>query len=189
MSFDPYLDLAHGVLRNRLGLTDAARLAAAEAELTALRLYELERAALPGAYDLAHLQAFHHALFQDVYAWAGELRTVAIGKGRAFCPPQNLRTFSGTVFTWLADAGHLRDLSRAQFLAGLTTLLAHVNELHPFREGNGRAQRAFLAQLAREAGHPIRWAEMAPEANVAASRAAMDGDNAPLRALLEQLVA
>ena len=45
---DPYLDLATGVLRNRLGITDPGELAQAEAELTALRLIELRQAPLPG---------------------------------------------------------------------------------------------------------------------------------------------
>jgi cell filamentation protein len=54
---DPYLDPASGVLRNLLGITDAAELARAEAALSASRLIDLERRRLPGRYDLAHLRA------------------------------------------------------------------------------------------------------------------------------------
>ena len=79
MSWDPYLDLRSGVLRNRLGITDAAELARAEAELTSYRLIELRTRPLPGSYDLPHLQAFHRYIFGDVYDWAGELRTVTLG--------------------------------------------------------------------------------------------------------------
>jgi len=50
---DPYLDPASGVLRNLLGITDAAELARAEAALSASRLIDLERRRLPGRYDLA----------------------------------------------------------------------------------------------------------------------------------------
>jgi cell filamentation protein len=71
---DPYLDPAGGVLRNLLGITDAAELAQAEAALSASRLIDLERRRLPGRYDLAHLQAFHRCILGDVYAWAGQLR-------------------------------------------------------------------------------------------------------------------
>jgi cell filamentation protein len=70
----------------------------------------------------------------------------------------------------------------------LADLLGDINALHPFREGNGRTQRAFLAQLARDAGHPIRWAAMDPEINIVASHAAHRGDNEPLRTMLDQLV-
>ena len=52
---DPYLDPASGVLRNLLGITDAAELSRAEAALSASRLVDLERRRLPGRYDLAHL--------------------------------------------------------------------------------------------------------------------------------------
>jgi cell filamentation protein len=190
VSWDPYLDLQSGVLRNRLGITDAAELARAEAELTSYRLIELRADPLPGGYDLPHLQAFHRHIFGDVYDWAGELRTVSLGKGGAlFCFPQHLVPTAGEVFARLARDHHLRGRDHAGFVDGLTALLAEVNALHPFREGNGRTQRAFLAQLARDAGYRIRWADMDPGTNFAASAAARDGDTTPLRGMLERLVA
>lgn len=189
MSGDPYIDLETGILRNRLGITDAVELAQAESELTSYRLIELRRTDLPGRYDLAHLQAFHRYIFGDLYDWAGELRSVSIGKGDLFCLPQHLGSFAEDVFGKLARTGHLRGLERAVFVDNFAALLADVNALHPFREGNGRTQRAFLAQLARDAGHPILWAGMDPEFNVAASQAAHRGNNEPLRAMLNELVA
>lgn len=188
MSWDPYLDLDTGVLRNRLGLGDRAELARVEAALTASRLYDLQRSRLPGRYDLEHLRSFHRVIFGDVYDWAGELRTVSLGRGRLFCLPQHLVPFGEEVLGRLARAHHLRDLDRGTFVGRLAELLAEINFLHPFREGNGRAQRAFVAQLARDAGYRTRWALMDPAANVAASAAALRGDTAPLRELLDQLV-
>ena len=82
---DPYLDPASGVLRNLLGITDADELARVEAALSASRLIDVERARLPGSYDLDHLRAFHRYILGDVYGWAGELRTVSIAKGSVFC--------------------------------------------------------------------------------------------------------
>lgn len=64
MSGDLYIDLETGILRNRLGISDAAKLAQAESELTSYRLIELRRTDLPGRYDLAHLQAFHRYIFE-----------------------------------------------------------------------------------------------------------------------------
>jgi cell filamentation protein len=92
------------------------------------------------------------------------------------------------VFGRLAAVDHLRGRDRAGFLDGLTPLLAEVNALHPFREGNGRTQRAFLTQLARDAGFRLRWEGVDRDANVDAARAAADGDLAPLRALLDPVV-
>lgn len=189
MTWDPYLDLGSGVLRNRLGITDPAELRHVEAALTASRLYDLNRVPLPGAYDLAHLRAFHRRIFGDVYDWAGELRTVPLGRGTPFCRPEHIVGDAGELFAWLARTGHLTGLARTAFLDGVTDLLADLNALHPFREGNGRTQRAFVAQLARDAGHPLRWAGMDATENVAASRAAHAGDIGPLRALLDKLIA
>jgi cell filamentation protein len=188
VTWDPYLDLQSGLLRNRLGITDARALRHLEAELTASRIYDLIRSPIPGAYDLAHLRAFHRQIFRDLYHWAGELRTVSIGRGRLFSLPQHLEADAGELFGWLARAEYLRGRDRAAFLDDLTELYADLNALHPFRDGNGRTQRAFLGQLAVDAGHPIHWAAMDPAENNAASKAAEEGDNDALRALLDLLV-
>ena len=154
---DPYLDPASGVLRNLLGITDAAELARAEAALSASRLIDLERRRLSGRYDLAHLQAFHRYILGDVYAWAGQLRTVSIEKGSVFCLPQYLESYAADVFGGLAAADRLRGLARDPFITALAGFLADVNALHPFREGNGRAQRAFFlpARPRRRASHRL----------------------------------
>ena len=167
MSGDPYLDLRTGVFRNRLGLTDPAALAAAESDLSAARVDQLRRRRLSGTYDLEHLRVFHWTIFQDVYPWAGQLRTVLIVKaGASFCLPHQIVDTAAEVFARLAAADHLRGRDRAGFLAGLVPLLAEINALHPFREGNGRTQRAFLSQLARDAGFRLDWATVDRDGNI-----------------------
>jgi cell filamentation protein len=188
MTWDAYLDLQSGVLRNRLGITDAKELRHVEAELTASRIYDVIRNPIPGGYDLAHLRAFHRHIFQDVYDWAGELRTVSIGRGRLFSLPQHIVADADELFSWLARVDHLRGRDRDAFVDDLTELFADLNALHPFREGNGRTQRAFLGQLAVHAGHPIHWAALDPAENIAASKAAHEGDNDALLTLLDRLV-
>lgn len=185
---DPYFDGEHGLLRNRLGIVDPIELKQVEAELTALRLVELQEEPLPGSYDLVHLQALHRFIFGDVYDWAGELRTVSIGKGDVFCLPQFIEPYAADVFGGLASKNYLRFRKRAEFLDGLADLFADVNALHPFREGNGRTQRAFLAQLASDAGWVLRWAAMDPDENVLVSQRAHRGDRAPLCDMLDGLI-
>jgi cell filamentation protein len=184
---DPYA-LPSGVLRNHFGIDDSAELAAAEADITGARLIALGRRALPGKYDLEHLRAFHHFIFKDIYPWAGELRTVDITKHDAFCHWIHLDTYGAEVFGKLARAGHLRGLDRATFIDALAETYADINALHPFREGNGRAQRAFLHQLAQDAGHPLSWVGLEAAANEAASIAGFRGKLQPLVALLDQHV-
>ncbi|MFE9923151.1 Fic/DOC family protein [Streptomyces sp. NPDC005774] len=137
---DPYT-LPNGVLRNKLGITDPRLLAAAEADITRARLVMLAERPLPGAYDLGHHQAFHAAIFGNLYSWAGELRTVNIAKRTPFCPARNLVSYAGEVFGRLASSGQLRGLPRREFVIRLAELYGDMNVLHPFREGNGRAQR------------------------------------------------
>jgi len=72
---DPYLYLGSTALRNLRGITDADRLDYVERELVAQRIAE---GAPTGGFDLAHLRAIHRHFFQDLYAWAGEVRTVEI---------------------------------------------------------------------------------------------------------------
>ena len=67
-------------------------------------------------------------------------------------------------------------------------LLADINALHPFREGNGRCQRAFVSQLSHDAGHHIDWIRMDPEQNIAASAASLSGDAGGLQAMLDEFV-
>ncbi|MFJ8628176.1 Fic/DOC family protein [Kitasatospora sp. NPDC093550] len=186
---DPYADPDSGVLRNRLGITDQQQLAAAEADITAARLTRIAEKPVPGRYDLAHLQSFHREVFGSIYPWAGEVRSIEIAKGNTqFCLVRMIPGFADDVFGRLARRqDHLRGLDRDQFLTGLADLYGDVNALHPFREGNGRAQRAFLGQLAADAGHPIDWTRLDPERNTLASIASFNGNTGPVRAMLADL--
>lgn len=188
MSDDPYLDAASGVLRNRLGITDPEQLGRVEAGLSAAALADLGVRSLPGGYDLAHLQAFHREIFGDLYPWAGEVRVVAIAKSHMFCLPQYIGAYAAKVVEALAGERYLRGLARDEFVDRVTHYFAEFNAIHPFWEGNGRTQRAFFGQLAREAGWPIDWSDLDADANTAASMASLRGHNRPLRQLLDALV-
>jgi cell filamentation protein len=181
--------MPNGVLRNKLGIADHQLLAAAEADITRARLTQLTEHPLPGTYDLDHFRAFHAAIFGDLYPWAGQLRTVDISKRTGFCRVVNLGSYAADVFGRLASADRLRGRSRAEFVRLLAELYADLNALHPFREGNGRTQRAFLAQLSAAAGHPLSWAGMSPQENQEGSIKSFLGDNSLLERMLDRLVA
>jgi cell filamentation protein len=86
---DPYAYPGTTVLKNLLDLKDQDTLDAFEVEISTLRAEE----PLPeGNFDPGHYCAVHHHLFQDVYDWAGQYRTVRTSKGgNAFCYPENIR--------------------------------------------------------------------------------------------------
>jgi cell filamentation protein len=141
---DPYADPATGVLRNKLGLVEPGELDAAERDITQAALVFLRDSPVAPTYDLRHLCAIHHRIFGDIYDWAGQLRTVAIAKGSWFCLPQFIESSAADVFRALHREGCLHGLPRDAFTERLTYYLGEVNAIHPFREGNGRAQRAFF---------------------------------------------
>jgi cell filamentation protein len=171
---DPYLYPGTAILRNKLGITDAAQLETAERWLVVERI----TGGVPGGmFDLAHLRAIHRHLFQDLYDWAGELRTVEIAKGG------NQFQFRRFIETGMADVHHR--LEKARFLQGLSptafaeaagTIMGDVNYVHPFREGNGRTQLFYLEQLAAKAGHPIDLRRIDPQCWNDASHAAHAGN-------------
>ncbi len=179
------------VLRNTLGIREQDRLDAAERALTYGRLVELRaHHTVAGRFDLAHLQAIHGYLFQDVYAWAGHLRTFGLIKGDSeFCRPEHLTSYAAEVFGRLAANDFLRELDRDSFVHEAAELLGDLNALHPFRDGNGRSQRAFLELLSDAAGHPIVWPASIEARNVTASIASLHGDNAGLRELIADSLA
>jgi cell filamentation protein len=168
---DPYVIPGSECLQNLLGLTDWNELRTVEARIISIRDVELARTVLPGEYNLAHLQAFHRHLFQDVYSWAGQLRTVDIAKdGLRFGNWKFVDEQVSAVLAKLEDDNWLASLPRETFVVKLAFYYGEINAVHPFREGNGRAQRAFLRQLSAAAGWHLDWSELNKSDNIMASR-------------------
>jgi cell filamentation protein, protein adenylyltransferase len=188
MPEDPYVDPATGVLRNKLGLSATDELETAEREITHAALIFLKESPVQPSYDLRHLCAIHRRVFGDIYEWAGQLRTVAIAKGTWFCLPQYIESAAAEVFRALHSESFLCGLPRDVFTERLTYYFGEVNAIHPFREGNGRAQRAFFEQLSSDAGFILDWQHLAADRNIAASAAIMRGDPPLMRKMLDGLV-
>lgn len=135
---DVYCLPGSSVLKNKAGITDQELLDQYEADLTTIRLLELARSAVQGQFDLEHLCQIHRYLFQDIYEWAGSIRTVDIIRGESrFCNVRHIQTYADTVFSSLRDEDYLRALSKRQFAARAAHYLSEINAIHPFREGNG----------------------------------------------------
>lgn len=132
---DPYAYPGTQVLRNIPGIRDEAALRAFEYEQAAIRTRELRDAPIPGKFDLEHLKAIHAYVFQDVYAWAGQLRTVNISKnGDAFAQPAFIEGAGRQLSTALAKENNLQGLERVYDLSGAAQV--------PFRdELQGAARR------------------------------------------------
>lgn len=192
---DPYvIPFSGGVLRNRLGLRTHHALEEAETRLAGAREVELRAAGLPRPpFSLDTLRRIHRQLFQDVYDWAGEPRTTPLSKvddPAPFVPPREIAPRAARAFVAYAAAGDATTgpgSDRTAFVAAGARLLAEVNSVHPFREGNGRTQRLLLEAAGEHAGHPLDFRSTTKERNAVVSIDAHRGrDPAGLARLLDE---
>ncbi len=183
---DPYTYKNSTVLKNKLDLRIQADLDAFEAEISSARAEE----PLPeGTLDFKHYCNIHHHLFQDVYDWAGQPRSVRIAKsGNPFCFPENIESQATRLFEELRQADYLRNVEAREFSYMAAHFLAELNAIHAFREGNGRSQLSFFALLADNARRPLNLDRLDPEEMLAAMIASFDGDERKLVAVIQDLI-
>lgn len=164
---DPYVYPGTDVLINKLGITDVYALRRFEIEATAQRLTEDLPDITLGPQGYCEL---HRHIFQDVYAWAGEVRTVDISKGGdLFCRAAFIE--SALVARFAAIQSLQRSGTNADaFTREMAEHLSELNAIHPFREGNGRTNRAFLKVVGAMCGHPMDLTRIDPAAWNRASR-------------------
>ena len=144
-------------LENKLGITNSAELAREEERISkrkAVELFEsgsLDKLA-PGRF--ASLQAIHKALFEDIYDFAGELRTVNLAKGNfRFAPLMYLEAA-------LANIDKMPQSTYDEIIEKYV----EMNIAHPFREGNGRSTRLWLDQMLKAGiGQVVDWSKVDKE--------------------------
>src|SRR5262249_10917953 len=142
-----------------------------------------------GNLDFAHFKAVHGHLFQDVYDWAGKIRTVRMSKsGNPFAFPDNIENEANKLFIQLKNDKFLEGRSIRLLAEQSAHFLYELNAIHAFREGNGRTQLSFFLLLAEQAGHPVSLERFDPDAFLDAMITSFNGDEAPLAAIIEKLV-
>ena len=135
-----------------------------------LRLYELLNKPIKGNFDLKHLQSIHKYIFQDLYIWAGEIRTVDIAKDNMFCKAIFIEDQAKEIFLNLKKEKYLLGLDKKTFAKRLAFYFSEINALHPFREGNGRSQREFIRSLALKNGYLIYFNRVLKDEMISASK-------------------
>jgi cell filamentation protein len=184
---DPYVYPGPNVLRNLRDIRDPGQLDKFEAIATTRRMVELEHEPIQGGFDARHLQAIHRHIFQDVYEWAGDLRTVSISKsGDPFAFPQHIVSSLDKTCGELKREGHLAGSDIEFFASRGAYYLGEINAIHPFRDGNGRTQRAFIRELGVRNGLTIDWRQVSREEMIEASRRSLRIDNAELEQVLRK---
>ena len=174
------------VLRNKLNIQDLDILHEAERDYSSIRQVELYKKGITGDFSLKHLCSIHRQLFQDIYSWAGELRTVDISKGTIFCLVPFIEEQFAFLYRKLRKENFLKDITDQKEMAEkLAYYLGEINMIHPFREGNGRTQRIYIEQLCMNNGRfEIDFTEVSKEEMISASVRSAKSDND----LLEELI-
>ena len=140
----------NGVLHNLANIEDEKILLAYESLKVSKRVEELFENPIK-IKNSNSLLISHHHLFQDVYEWARKVRTVNISKGgKPFFDGERFYVAFQYIDTLITEYFAIRKTNNQELAEKLAEILDNVNYLHPFREGNGRAQREFLRLLALE---------------------------------------
>ncbi len=183
---DPYCYDGTTILKNKLDIQDADTLEAFELEMSTLRATE----PLPdGGFDVGHYLRVHHHLFQDVYDWAGKPRSIQTAKGgNLFCLPAYIGAELKKLFGALDSDPESWAETPQEFLALVANFLAELNAIHPFREGNGRSQLAFVHLLGEAADYPFDLSRVQRDTFLPAMIASFHGELNPLKAELASLL-
>ncbi len=145
------------VLENKLNITDSSELARVEEKISKTKAIELfERGILnemdAGTFD--SLAKIHKYLFDEIYNFAGEIRTVNIAKGNfRFAPVMYLKP----------ALEHIEKMPQSTF-EEIIDKYVEMNVAHPFREGNGRSTRIWLDLILKnEIGKVVDWSKVDKE--------------------------
>ncbi len=185
MAIDPYVYPDTTVLKNKLNIRDNAVLEEAEFDLTSHRILEK----LPqGQFDYHHLKAIHKHIFQDLYDWAGQERTVRIAKDNSmFAYPEYIKSAIEKQFKELQKDNYLINKGHSLFANKTAGYFNEINAVHPFREGNGRTLRVFFNELAKQVGFHLNWEKVNRHEYLQASIAGFNSDNTAMEQVFKKI--
>ena len=174
-------------LINKYNIKDEQKLSLLEAGITFAKTAELLKQQPPKNPDFEYYKSIHYVLFNDLYDWAGKLRTIDISKrGTAFCKAENLQEQCNVLFNYLAQNDYFTNENRSDFAEKITDFYISTNMLHPFREGNGRTQRVFITQLIKNAGYGFSFSDIDTDELMIATIQSANGVKDYLRKIFEE---
>ena len=146
------------VLKNKLNIRDLRELKDVEEKFVAIKQLVLLQKPIPGRFTINHLLRIHRFLFEDVYPFAGHIRREQISKGETlFFPPDLIKRELRRVFGEIHETGMLQEKNPQSQIQHLSHVMAELNIIHPFREGNGRSIREFIRCMAQVYGLTLNW--------------------------------
>ena len=172
------------VLKNKLNIRDNKLLKTAEEEITLIKQMELLKNPIKGNFSKAHLMNIHKFIFEDIYPFAGKIRREQISKADTmFYPPDLIDRELDKLFTKIKEKNMLKETDEEKVFDNLAYVMAELNIIHPFREGNGRSIREFIRLMAKRMGYNLNWGNVDKEELLEASILSVDDYKVLIRIL------
>ena len=176
-------------LVNKFDIRDESKLQEMEAAITFAKAGLLAEKPISEAFDFEHYKAIHRFLFEDIFEWAGTVRSVNLSnRGTFFVPAEEIEELGERIFNQIREENLFKSYPRKKFVQRIVQFNNDTNMLHPFREGNGRCQRAFLTQLVRHSGHDIDFASVDADELIISTIQAAHGVMDNLNVLFEKMI-
>ena len=176
-------------LINKLDIRDEDKLNFVESQITIHKTAELASIKNFGQLDFSHYKAIHKYLFNELYVWAGEIRTVNMSKkGTNFVDANEIESVADACFKRLKDKNYFQNQPFNDFIDDIVDFYCTTNMLHPFREGNGRTQRVFITQLIQFNGYSINFDRIDTDELMMATIQAANGVTDNLKRFFESAI-
>lgn len=152
-----YKDIA--VLKNLLNIKDEELLETAESDITYIKLLDIDNYFTDDKFDYMRLKKIHKIIFEDIFEWAGEERTINITKGERILGGDTIRysevtTIENDINVVISKLSSINwcSLGIQQTAEFFAKLIANLWQIHPFREGNTRTIITFATQFSKVNG-------------------------------------
>ncbi len=163
------------VLKNKLNIRDYKLLKTAEEEITLIKQMELLKNPKKGNFSKSHLMNIHKFIFEDIYSFAGKIRREQISKvDTLFYPPNLIDREMDKLFAKIKEQNMLNEKDEEKIFDNLAYVMAELNIIHPFREGNGRSIREFIRLMAKRMGYELNWGNVDKEEHLEAAIMSVD---------------
>ncbi|MFU8797089.1 MAG: Fic/DOC family protein [Gammaproteobacteria bacterium] len=198
--FDPYCYEGTDILKNLADCRDQQSLDKFEADMVAINLFRLtEEPIINKQFGSDYLQETHRRIFDGIFEWAGQYRhnTGHMVKKRnghivTYANSTHIIRELNKVFSSLSEENYLKDLDMKKFVTRVAYYYGELDAIHPFREGNSRTLRKFMADLSIQAGYRLDWSQIAEDDEsrkklyVARDLAVINADPSQLAILIEK---